>query len=185
MAAGGTALASLVLAWGLIDRARRDRMERDSATARARRDPLTGACSRSAIAPRLEAAGTGSVLLYLDIDHFKTINDRYGHPVGDRCLQRFAQLCREQLRGVDVFARQGGEEFLALLPEITLPEALRVAERIRVAVATPVGKEPAFTVSIGVARRGEGESVSSWITRADQALYRAKAGGRDRVDVDD
>ncbi|MBX3724324.1 MAG: diguanylate cyclase [Xanthomonadales bacterium] len=182
---GGTALASLVLAWGLIDRARRDRMERDAATARARRDPLTGACSRAAVAPRLEAAGAGSVLLYLDIDHFKTINDRYGHAVGDRCLQRFARLCREQLRGVDVFARQGGEEFLALLPEITLPEALRVAERIRIAVAMAAGEEPVFTVSIGVARRGEGEPVSAWISRADQALYRAKAGGRDRVDVGD
>lgn len=179
---GGTALASLVLAWGLIDRARRDRMERDAATARAQRDPLTGACSRAAVAPRLEAAGAGSVLLYLDLDHFKAINDRHGHAVGDRCLQRFARLCREQLRGVDVFARQGGEEFLALLPEITLPEALRVAERIRSAVATAAGEAPAFTVSIGVARRGEGEPVSAWLSRADQALYRAKAGGRDRVE---
>lgn len=181
----GTALASLVLAWGLIDRARRDQIERDAANARAQRDPLTGACSRAAVAPRLEAAAVGSVLLYLDLDHFKAINDRHGHAIGDRCLQRFARRCREQLRGVDVLARQGGEEFLALLPEIGLAEALRVAERIRGAVAMPAQapQEPDFTVSIGVAQRAEGESVADWIARADQALYRAKAEGRDRVDV--
>lgn len=181
----GTALASLVLAWGLIDRARRDQIERDAATERALRDPLTGAVSRAAVVPRLESAASGTVLLYLDIDHFKAINDRLGHATGDRCLQRFVRRCREQLRGVDVLARQGGEEFLALLPEIGLPEALRVAERIRVAVAAPaqVPQEPDFTVSIGVAQRAEGESVTAWIGRADQALYRAKAGGRDRVDV--
>lgn len=178
----GTALASLVLAWGLIDRARRDQIERDAATARALRDPLTGACSRMAVLPRLESAAAGTVLLYLDIDHFKAINDRHGHDVGDRCLQRFASRCRAQLRGVDVLARQGGEEFVAMLPDIGLPDALRVAERIRVAVAEPAEGEPSHTVSIGVAQRGAGEPVADWIARADAALYRAKAGGRDRIE---
>lgn len=180
---GGTALACLVLVWGLIDRARRDQIERDAAHARAQRDPLTGACSRAAAAPRLEAAAAGSVLLYLDIDHFKAINDRYGHAVGDRYLQRFARRCRDQLRGVDLFARQGGEEFVALLPDIGLQDALRVAERIRAAVAEPALDEPTGTVSIGVAPRIAGEPVADWIRRADAALYRAKAGGRDRIEL--
>lgn len=180
---GGAALVSLVLAWGLIDQARRDRIERDQATARAERDPLTGATSRAALNPRLQAAGAGTVLLYLDIDHFKAINDQHGHAVGDRCLQRFASRCRAQLRGVDVFARQGGEEFVAVLPDIGLPDALRVAERIRVAVAEPAEGVPSHTVSIGVAQRGAGEPVADWIARADAALYRAKAGGRDRIEL--
>ncbi|MCU0755154.1 MAG: GGDEF domain-containing protein [Xanthomonadales bacterium] len=180
---GGAALVSLVLAWGLIDQARRDRIERDQATARAGRDPLTGAASRAALMPRLEAASTGTLLLYLDIDHFKSINDQHGHAVGDRCLQRFASRCRAQLRGVDLLARQGGEEFVALLPDIGLQEALRVAERIRVTVAQPAEGEPSYTVSIGVAQRGAGEPVADWVARADAALYRAKAGGRNRIEL--
>jgi len=176
---GAAAFASLVLGWGLVDRARRDRIERDLAVERAGRDPLTGACSRGALRPLLEAAGAPAVLLYLDIDHFKPINDRHGHAIGDRCLQRFTQRCQAQLRGVDVFARQGGEEFLALLPDTALEEGLRVAERIRVAVAND--DEPSFTVSIGVAQRQPGETVHDWIARADAALYQAKEAGRDRV----
>jgi len=179
------AFASLLLCWGLIDRIRRDRAERDEAIARASRDPLTGASSRAALEALLETTTEGDLLLYLDIDHFKQINDRHGHGVGDQCLRRFAQGCRGQLRGMDGFGRQGGEEFLAVLPRTDPDEGLRVAERIRAAVAEPAAGEPAFTVSIGIAARQCGESVKDWIARADAALYRAKAEGRDRVVVAD
>jgi diguanylate cyclase (GGDEF)-like protein len=184
---GAAAFASLVLGWGLVDRSQRDRIERDEAIARAGTDPLTGTRSRAALRPALDAAGSDpaapAVLLYLDLDHFKQVNDRHGHAAGDRCLQRFAQRCRDQLRGVDVLARQGGEEFIALLPGSTLADGLLVAERIRAAVAADTRAGPSTTVSIGAAQRLPGEPVNEWMSRADAALYRAKSGGRNRVEA--
>jgi diguanylate cyclase (GGDEF)-like protein len=122
-------------------------------------------------------------LLIMDLDQFKAINDAHGHQRGDRVLIDFVAKANGLLRRADQMARFGGEEFVALLPETTLEEAQAVAERIRAASAQP-GKEPACTVSIGVTtNHTTGDNVDSLIARADAAMYRAKAKGRNRVET--
>ena len=129
-------------------------------------------------------------ILLLDIDHFKNINDTYGHSAGDELLRRMAQEVRSTLRGADIFGRLGGEEFAIILPETNSGRAMEAAERLRAllsqvridAVSGPVGA----TVSIGVAsNRDEDDSLESILRRADQAMYQAKASGRDRVESAD
>ena len=123
------------------------------------------------------------VLCQLDIDHFKRINDRYGHAVGDAVLKELASVCARCVRSTDVLARYGGEEFVIMLRQTTLADALTAAERIRQAIAqcgVVSGDETVrFTVSIGVASLRR--SVQDAIHRADQALYAAKQQGRNRV----
>ncbi len=126
--------------------------------------------------------------LFIDIDHFKRINDGYGHPAGDAVLREVASLIRAQLRASDVVARYGGEEFAILLPDTGVIRALEVAERIRAAIAaspitTGSGEEIPVTVSIGLATLAGGREADPMglVAEADQALYRAKAGGRNRV----
>jgi diguanylate cyclase (GGDEF)-like protein len=124
-----------------------------------------------------------TALLVLDIDHFKQVNDTYGHQVGDRVLVSFAKRVTSLLRRPDLLARLGGEEFAVLLPETTLEEAKSVAQRILTRVAEP-GDEgaPTITVSIGIAMNQADESTfDALMVRADQALYRAKAQGRNRM----
>ena len=127
-----------------------------------------------------------SAVLLLDLDHFKKVNDRYGHDAGDFVLKRVSQLIQDQLRAVDVPARWGGEEFCILLPETGLEEALAAAERIRAGLARePLdyqeGEIP-ITVSIGVTTlRPDDHRIEDVIKRADAALYRAKREGRNRV----
>ncbi|KRI00168.1 diguanylate cyclase [Curvibacter sp. PAE-UM] len=132
------------------------------------------------------------VCLLLDVDHFKRINDTHGHPAGDAVLRYVARLIRAQLRGSDVVARYGGEEFVMLLPATPLPAALDTAERIRRVIAAQsmpvqVAEPLRITVSIGAALLpGEGEVdaavlAAALVQRADQALYAAKQGGRNRV----
>ena len=126
------------------------------------------------------------VLLLMDLDHFKKINDTYGHPVGDAVLQLFVASCRQVLRQTDIFGRTGGEEFCAILPETRASDAFQVADRLRVRVAgtaIPVEDGAAqFTVSIGLTElQPADESLRSTIRRADRALYAAKGGGRNRV----
>ncbi len=125
-------------------------------------------------------------LLIADIDHFKSINDRYGHPVGDRVIRAFALLCRRLLRDSDVLARIGGEEFGILLPETKVEEALMIAERIRKEaekrdVVLESGEVIAFTVSIGVTQADTKRDKTQLIRESDRALYRAKRLGRNRV----
>jgi diguanylate cyclase (GGDEF)-like protein len=126
-----------------------------------------------------------SVLVF-DLDHFKAINDRSGHATGDAMLQLFAKVARETLRATDIIGRLGGEEFVALLPS-TAAEAAIAAERVRAAfaVATIVrsGRRIAATVSIGVASASPATAIDLPITRADDALYRAKKNGRNRVEI--
>lgn len=128
------------------------------------------------------------VALMLDIDHFKNINDSHGHLTGDRALQRVAETLRQGLREVDLLGRLGGEEFAALLPEVSLAQALDVAERLRAGVealrvSNPDGEPLRMTVSIGVAlRRDAGDDLESLLVRADSALYQAKSGGRNRTE---
>ena len=160
----------------------------------ASRDPLTGAFNRRtfvdlsekqlARAQRLDAPLS---IVLLDVDHFKSVNDRHGHLVGDGVLKRFADVVRDLLRREDVFARYGGEEFCLLLPDVPGPGPVALAGRIRKAVAKESfvvdGIEIPLTVSAGVAARiDEGpEGLDTLIARADEALYMAKNRGRNRV----
>jgi len=126
-----------------------------------------------------------SAVMMMDLDHFKAINDRYGHAVGDRVLTLFSHLCRHCLRGSDVVGRLGGEEFAALLPDTELEEARQVAERLRQQVAqaelTHEGHTIRFQVSIGVAIMQSNESLDVMLGHADRLLYQAKSQGRNRV----
>ena len=156
---------------------------------RATYDRLTGAVNRLTFEHYLEAEqdrarryGDQASLVMFDIDHFKPINDTYGHQPGDRVLETLAQRVRERLRASDILCRWGGEEFMVLLPETGLTGALRVAESLRGAVAgrefPDVGQ---VTVSLGVAQLNAEESFTELVMRVDEALYAAKEGGRNRV----
>ena len=120
-------------------------------------------------------------LIMLDLDHFKRINDRFGHQTGDRVLCSFSECVAAQLRAEDMFVRSGGEEFLILLPEIDEEILRKVAERIRAAVAAMAPDPAPITVSLGTTLIRPGEEVSAVLARADEWLYRAKRGGRNRV----
>jgi diguanylate cyclase (GGDEF)-like protein len=126
--------------------------------------------------------------MMLDLDHFKSINDRYGHQTGDLILQDFADICMQSVRDCDLVGRYGGEEIIILLPDTDREMALRVAERLVCTLAekpftTPEGDIP-VTVSIGVAAQDENTThFEALIARADQALYIAKHKGRNRVAV--
>jgi diguanylate cyclase (GGDEF)-like protein len=128
-------------------------------------------------------------VLMLDLDHFKRVNDTYGHAKGDEVLRELARRVRSQIREVDTFARYGGEEFVLVLPETDLDGARRLAERIVTAVRrTPFGADGDqpidVTVSMGAAVFPSHGSTATYLLRAaDQALYDAKRGGRDRVVV--
>ena len=153
-------------------------------------DSLTGLLNRHAFfeqagALRLRPAGAARLsLLMLDLDHFKRINDRFGHATGDAALRLFAHTVQGVLAGRGVMGRLGGEEF-ALALAGPLHEALEVAERLRAAVTAtllPTDGEPyRVTVSIGVAELQAGETLTAGLARADQALYDAKGAGRNRV----
>ncbi|HXK17974.1 MAG TPA: GGDEF domain-containing protein [Polyangiaceae bacterium] len=125
-------------------------------------------------------------LLMFDIDFFKRINDQYGHLAGDHVLRELARVVQERIRREEVFARYGGEEFVILLPETPLPGAAALAESIRARVANHAfvfqGERIPVTISIGTALLGENDKVASdLIQRADEKLYEAKRGGRNRV----
>ncbi|MBN4095366.1 MULTISPECIES: PleD family two-component system response regulator [unclassified Methylobacterium] len=159
-------------------------------------DALTGLHNRRYLDSHLgtlfgdEAARRASLAaLILDIDHFKGINDSFGHEAGDEVLRGFAERVRHHTRPIDIVARYGGEEVVVILPEAGLVEAQGIAERIRERVeAVPFTVQGAtrtvsVTVSIGVAvRRGEDLGPADMLRRADLALYRAKAAGRNRVE---
>ncbi len=125
----------------------------------------------------------------IDIDHFKQINDTYGHATGDLALIAFTQICQKQIREIDVFARFGGDEFVLLFPETSQEQAYEIVERIRMALTTnPVdldGRPVTITLSCGIASLGDEQtSFDALLNRADQALYRAKEAGRNRVVIE-
>ena len=124
-------------------------------------------------------------LMMIDVDHFKTFNDRYGHIAGDRVLAAVADALREFLRPTDLVARFGGDEFAVLLPELKVNQARQTAERVRqqVAALSPPSLSTAVTVSIGIAMRSGDDDVATLVQRADAAMYQAKQGGRNRVAV--
>ncbi|MEO2257561.1 sensor domain-containing diguanylate cyclase [Paenibacillus amylolyticus] len=120
-------------------------------------------------------------LLVVDIDHFKSINDTYGHPIGDLVLGNLAGLLQSVSRSTDVVARYGGEEFVIILPDCEEEQAIGIAERYRSQVASADWGEYNITVSIGAATVVEEDSEKSLFQRADNALYASKTGGRNRV----
>jgi diguanylate cyclase len=167
---------------------------RDASQA-ANRDALTGLYNRRYLAAfaqplaGLVLDGQEAVTICLiDVDHFKRINDSWGHLVGDRVLRAMAQLLTSRLRDVDCLVRYGGEEFVAVLRRCDVHRGRRVAESLRhnVATAEVVAAEGVVpvTVSIGVAQWAPGEQLDEVIRRADRTLYAAKLAGRDRVEVD-
>ncbi|QIL43560.1 diguanylate cyclase [Acidovorax sp. HDW3] len=156
----------------------------------ATRDTLTGVLSRHAIFQeceqawqRWQQAGEPFSLLLLDLDHFKRINDNWGHPMGDRVLQDFARRCAAQLRGADRLGRYGGEEFLALLPGADASSALASAQRLLQAARLPTSADhPGCSISLGVATvEPQDADMHALLARADCQLYRAKEQGRDQV----
>ncbi|NVJ51693.1 MAG: diguanylate cyclase [Gammaproteobacteria bacterium] len=126
-----------------------------------------------------------SVLL-LDIDHFKQVNDNFGHPVGDKVLGKLADIIGQDVRSTDIFGRVGGEEFFILLPEENIESAKIFAERVRLHIEqtdwSDTGLEGPLTISIGVASFAN-DNLESLIAKADQALYQAKRKGRNRVEI--
>ncbi len=160
----------------------------------ARTDALTGLLNRRVFERRLDEEqrraqryGKPYALMMIDIDHFKSINDSYGHPAGDAVLKAVGRVLMEQFRDVDVIARYGGEEFAVILPEISGVTAKAVAERVRRAIATtpfalPDGREIGVTVSIGVSCYPNcAADATAAVGTADQALYTAKQAGRNRA----
>jgi diguanylate cyclase (GGDEF)-like protein len=159
------------------------------------RDPLTGLANRRqfelALAgeiDRVARAGEPALVLMIDIDHFKRVNDAHGHPAGDQVLKGVAQALHDCIRPMDTVARFGGEEFAMILPNCPPSFGLAVAERVRTKIqnlALPVspGQQLYVTVSIGgaFAPQWVRSSAPLWIERADQQLYRAKAEGRNRA----
>ena len=153
-------------------------------------DPLTNALTRRHLdeacqreLERCRRHGRRMALLLMDLDHFKEVNDTYGHQAGDRVLINFVVKVNALLRQPDQLARFGGEEFVLLLPETSPEEAVAVAERIR-AISTVSNMEPSCTVSIGVtSNQKDTDTVDTMLARADAALYRAKANGRNRTET--
>jgi len=127
--------------------------------------------------------------MQIDLDHFKSINDTYGHPAGDAVLCAFVDLARDHLRSCDVIARTGGEEFVLLLPNMNAAEAAQVADRLRHSFEQMRvhydGRMIVATASFGVTERQRGESLAMMMKRADALLYRAKSEGRNRVVLED
>lgn len=158
-------------------------------------DPLTGASNRRQFMDRLaeefercKRYKTPMVLLSLDIDHFKRINDTYGHPAGDDILKALVEQCTATLRTTDVFGRVGGEEFLAALTQASITAGKRTAERLRTLIEqNPVdthGETIAYTISIGLTEMTpDDQDIEAILKRADDALYLAKNKGRNRVEI--
>ncbi|MBK8891445.1 MAG: GGDEF domain-containing protein [Dechloromonas sp.] len=157
-------------------------------------DPLSGALNRRGLddalareAARAERNGTPLCVAMIDIDNFKQVNDSFGHQVGDMVLVHLVAVIKETIRTQDLIGRYGGEEFLLLLPDSGIDEAVVVADRLRKRLAEkPLawGSQRLFVAfSAGVAARLAGETTDALIRRADQALYQAKQAGKDRAIV--
>ncbi len=157
----------------------------------ASRDELTHALNRRSLIAalerervRAERSGTPFCIAMIDLDHFKRVNDSYGHAAGDAVLRAFSAAVHDTMRATDVFGRYGGEEFLLILVGTTTTAAFEAVERVRTAVASrdwrPIVPDAPVTMSAGVAGFQKGESMAQLLHRADQALYQAKHAGRNR-----
>lgn len=171
----------------------RTRTQRDQLQQLAIHDPLTGARNRRAMNEELKIAVASHRrhhdsfgVLVMDLDHFKQINDRFGHHVGDQVLVAFVELIQRDSRKEDRLFRFGGEEFLLLLPNTDLDGLRAAAQHLRQCVADGLeSPDGPVTVSIGGAVLRSGERWESWLQRADECLYRAKSEGRNRAVIDE
>lgn len=183
-----SALLLVMLAYILAYWTRHQRQQLEMLAAH---DALTGLGNRRAMERDLERAilvsnrsGSPVGIAIVDIDHYKQINDCHGHAVGDEVLVAFARRLRASARNVDGVYRMGGDEFLVLFPGATEEDLSIATDGICAAISSEVsGPEGFLTASIGAAARRPGEASQSWLARADDALYRAKAGGRNRACV--
>lgn len=190
---GGALLCFLYLLARYRDNARRIQIRYEMLEHIAYIDPLTSMPNRRRLYEILESQHDlaaryrqNFALMLWDIDHFKQVNDTYGHDIGDRVLAQVADIVHEQLRTTDQLGRWGGEEFLIILPQTDLASARFVAERLCHAISTsPILDERAITASFGVAAHLPDESVADLLRRTDQAMYRAKTEGRNRVCADE
>ncbi len=183
-----SALMVTGFAWILSSRyaAQRSELERLATT-----DPLTGTGNRRVLQRDLERAVVAmrerhapSVLAVLDLDHFKNVNDSHGHEAGDQVLVRLAAITRASIRGGDSLYRFGGEEFVVLMPNARMDGTRPILCDLHARLNSGLGEmAESITVSIGAAELVPGENWSTWLGRADAALYRAKQGGRNRVVV--
>ncbi|CAE6699846.1 sensor domain-containing diguanylate cyclase [Paraburkholderia haematera] len=200
----GTVALAWVITVSYVRERRHHRATRDLAeqlqsantllSAEARHDALTGALSRRYFLDllrheieRAHACNEPLCMAIADLDHFKQINDRFGHAAGDRALEHFVDTCRAELRGTDAIGRLGGEEFGLLLPATDLAGGREVVERLRLRLkAIPSPKLPAsvgLSVSIGITELSADDLPERIMSRADTALYAAKSGGRDRIEA--
>jgi two-component system, cell cycle response regulator len=160
-------------------------------------DPLTGLNNRryfethfATLVDQSADRGRPLSMMILDIDHFKGVNDTYGHDAGDKVLKGFAERVRRVIRNADLLCRLGGEEFVVVMPDTPLDVGEKVAERVRAAIERdrfPIGEDGrsiVATVSIGLAERGDDAGPNGLFRRADRALYRSKSEGRNRVSAD-
>jgi len=181
-------VSTVILSGALVES---DRAHRRRSTL----DPLTGLFNRNALEQRLSeldgqpcnpAEGLSHAFLLCDLDHFKRVNDQFGHAAGDAVLQDVAYTMRAALRAGDSIYRVGGEEILVMLPGAGHEDAVEIAERLRVAVRErrPVGVSVSLSIGVAVAEAGPVDT-EDMLSRADASLYAAKAGGRDRIFVDD
>ncbi len=177
-----------------LEEAHRSLAEAHAALAeRARRDGMTGVLNREGFFQSLQGTGplaAAGVLLIIDVDHFKSINDRFGHPAGDRALKLASEAISSCTRAMDFVGRIGGEEFAVFLAGASDEEAVAVAERIREKVAAiridlDNGESIGMTVSIGGATGGPGQILAGLLKLADQRLYEAKRQGRNRTLVNE
>jgi diguanylate cyclase (GGDEF)-like protein len=153
-------------------------------------DSLTGLMTRRSLETAvrdLHATGTSYSVAYGDLDHFKDLNDTFGHAAGDRALRTFSQVLRDSLRPLDIPGRYGGEEFVIVLPECAVDEARQVLERVRERLAERIilADLPPFTISFGLASSEQAVDFDQVVALADIALLSAKAGGRDQVVTSD
>ena len=153
-------------------------------------DSLTGLMTRRSLEAAvrdLRSTGTQYSVAYGDLDHFKNLNDSFGHAAGDRALRTFSQVLRDSLRPADMPGRYGGEEFVIVLPDCPLEEAHQVLERVRERLADriTIAAVPTFTVSFGLAASHQGEDFDHVVSLADAALLNAKAAGRDQIVISD
>lgn len=189
----GGAIEAVVLSLGLGDRALHLRHDRDTVRVLADHDALTNVLNRRAWAERassIVASGPTRpvALLFMDLDHFKLLNDQRGHNAGDRALVAVAEALSHELRPSDLFGRYGGEEFVAMLDDTPVEHAMQVATRLcrrvhRLEIAAGSDASVLLSISIGVAMHVNGDDVETLAERADQAMYDAKLNGRNRAEL--